>query len=51
MCNLKKGKNDLQNKNKVTNVENKLMVTTGNVQGGINWEIGIVIYTLVYIDH
>ena len=27
MCNLKKGKNDLQNKNKVTNVENKPMVT------------------------
>ena len=35
----------LQNRNRVTDVENKLMVRGG----GINWEIGIDIYTLLYI--
>ena len=30
-------------------VENKLMVTRGWGGGGINWEIGIDIYTLLYI--
>ena len=36
----------LQNKNTVTHVENKLM---GEGEEGINWEIGIDIYTLLYI--
>ena len=31
-----------------TDVENKLMVTRGE-RGGINWEIGIDTYTLLYI--
>ena len=38
----------LQNRNRVADVENKLMVTRGS-GGGINWEIGIDIYTLLYI--
>ena len=36
----------LQNRNRVTDAENKLMVTKGEVGGGINWEIGID--TLLY---
>ena len=42
---------NLQNRNRVTDVENKLMVTGdgGKGRGGINWEIGIDIYTLLYI--
>ena len=39
----------LQNSNRVTDVENKLMATSGEKVGGINWEIGIDIYTLLYI--
>ena len=39
----------LQNRNRVTDVENKLMVTKGESGGGINWEIGIDICTLLYI--
>ena len=39
----------LKNRNGVTDVENKLMVTKGEKGGGINWEIGIDIYTLLYI--
>ena len=39
----------LQNRNRVTDVENKLMVTKGERGGGINWEIGIDTYTLLYI--
>ena len=34
--------------NRVTDVENKLMVTRGKSWGGINWEIGIYTYTLLY---
>ena len=37
------------NKNRITDVENNLMVTKGERWGGINWEIGIGIYTLLYI--
>ena len=34
----------------VTNVENKFMVMRlGGKRGGINWETGIVTYTLLYI--
>ena len=36
----------LQNRNKVTDIENKLMVTRGEKEGRINWEIGIDIYIL-----
>ena len=36
-----------QNRNRVTGAENKLMATEGE-SGGVNWEIGIVIYTLLY---
>ena len=39
----------LQNRNRVTDVENKLMVTNkGESGGGVNWEIGINIYTTIY---
>ena len=37
------------NRNRVTYVENKLMVTRGEKGRGINWEIGIEIYTHYYI--
>ena len=36
--------------NTVTDVENKFMVTGGQ-EGGINWEIGTDIYTLLYIKY
>ena len=36
----------LQNRKRVTGVENCYQ---GEAGGGINWEIGIDIYTLVYI--
>ena len=39
----------LQSRNRVIDVENKLMVTKGERGRGINWEIGIDIYTLLYI--
>ena len=39
----------LQNENRVTNVEKKLTVTKGEIERGINWEIGIDIYTQLYI--
>ena len=39
----------LQNRNRVTDVENKLIVTKGEGGGGIHWETGIDIYTLLYI--
>ena len=36
--------------NRLTDIENKLMVTKGERKGGgINWEFGINIYTLLYI--
>ena len=39
----------LQNRNRVTDVENKLMVTGDKVGGGINWEIAIDnIHTTIY---
>ena len=38
----------LQNSNRVTGVENTLIVTEGERGGGINWEIGIDIYRLLY---
>ena len=55
MWNLKKKKNCtkgtyLQNENRVTNVENKLTVTKGEIERGINWEIGTDIYTQLYIN-
>ena len=41
----------VQNRNRVTDVENKLMVTKGERGGGgINREIGIDMYTLLYIN-
>ena len=50
MWNLKKGTNELiYKKERVIDVENKLMVVTGRGGGGIHWEIGIDIYTLLYI--
>ena len=40
----------LQNRNTVTDVENKFMITKGErAGGGINWEIGIDIYTPLHI--
>ena len=51
MWNLKKGYKwtYLQSRNRVTDVENKLMVTKWGRGGGMNWEIGTDIYTLLYI--
>ena len=40
----------LQNENRVTNVENKLTVTKGEIERGINREIGTDIYTQLYIN-
>ena len=40
----------LQNRDRVTDVENKLMVTGGKGEV-INWEIGIDVYTLLYIKY
>ena len=45
----KKGTNELVYKTGVTDVENKFMVTREWGWGGINWEIGIDIYTPLYI--
>ena len=39
----------LQNRNRVTDVENNLMGNRGEREGGINWETGIDTYTLLYI--
>ena len=39
----------LQSRNRNTDVENKLTVTKGGSGGGMNWEIGSDIYTLIYI--
>ena len=40
----------LQNRNRVTDVENQLMVTREERRwGGINWKIGTDIYTVLYI--
>ena len=38
-----------QNRNRVTDVENKLMVTGGMWQGGIHRKTGIDTYTLLHI--
>ena len=38
----------LQKRERVTDVENNLMVNKEK-RGGINWETGIDIYTLLYI--
>ena len=42
---------NLQNRNRITDLENKLMVTKGErLAGGcINWEFGIDIYILLYL--
>ena len=40
----------LQNRNRHTDIENKLMVIKGErLGGGINWEFGIEMYTLICI--
>ena len=39
----------LQNRNRVTDTEDNLIVTWGKGRRGINWEIGIDIYMLLYI--
>ena len=36
----------LQNKSRLTDIENKLIVTKGERKGGINWEFGINRYRL-----
>ena len=40
----------LQNRNRVTDEQNKLRVTKGKERGGINWEIGITIYIRYYVE-
>ena len=37
----------MQSRNRVSVVENKFMVTKGRSGDGMNWEIGIDIYTLL----
>ena len=32
----------MQSKNRVTDVENKLLVTKGGMESGINWEVGLI---------
>ena len=39
----------LQSRNRYTDVENKRMDTKGERGGGMNWEIGIDIYTLLIL--
>ena len=39
----------LQNGNRVADIEKELIVTKGEREGKINWEIGIDIYALLYI--
>ena len=41
MWNLKNSTNYLQNINSLTDVENKFMVTKGEVGGRLNWEYGL----------
>ena len=42
----------LQNRNRLTDTENKLTVTKGKTWGeGMNWELRINIYTLLYIKY
>ena len=41
----------LQNKNRLTDIENKLIVTRGERKGGINWDFGINRYRLLCIKH
>ena len=36
------------NRNRVTDVKNKLIVTMGEREGGIHWEIGIDLFTLLH---
>ena len=40
---------NLQNRNRVPDIENKLWLPGGKGIGGINWETGIDICTLLYI--
>ena len=40
---------NLPNRNRVTDIENKLMITKGRRRGGINCETGVAIYTLIYV--
>ena len=51
ICGIQKNGTDeqLQSRNRDTDVENKLMYTKGGRGSGMNWEIGIYIYTLVCI--
>ena len=52
MWHLKNGTNKLIYKtNRVTDVENKLMVTRGEKRERINWEIVIDVYTLLNIKY
>ena len=39
----------LQSRNRDTDVENNLWIPSGEEGGGMNWEIGIDIYTLLCI--
>ena len=42
---------NLQNRNRVTDVENKLVVTEEVGRRRINWEIGVDIDTLLYVKY
>ena len=50
MWNLKRDTDDLIYKTEIdSQTENKLVVIQGKRGGGINWEFGINIYTLLYV--
>ena len=47
---LKSGTNEpLQNRNRIKETENKLMLSKGKKKGGINWKIETDIHTPLYI--
>ena len=45
----KKDKKNLQDRNRLKDFETKFMITTGGMlKGGMDWEVGIDMYTLLY---
>ena len=41
----------LQNRNRLTDLENEFMVPGGRAVGGTDWEFGIDMYTLLYLKY
>ena len=40
---------NLQNRNRLTDTGNKLTLSKGEVERGVNWECGVNRHTLLYI--